>query len=117
MRRFVHGTPVHGVDVGPETRCAHYDGPTDVIALRFGCCERYAPCAACHDAVTDHETEPWPRERFAEPAVLCGACGATLSVEAYLDADFACPSCSASFNPGCAAHYDRYFAGVDPREL
>ncbi|WP_321168112.1 CHY zinc finger protein [Halobaculum saliterrae] len=112
MRLEVHDTTVRGVDVGPETRCAHYDGRTDVIALRFGCCGRFFPCVECHDAVADHDPEPWPRERFDEPAVLCGVCGSTLSVDEYLDAEFVCPACDAPFNPGCAAHYDRYFEGV-----
>ncbi|WP_435065984.1 CHY zinc finger protein [Halobaculum sp. EA56] len=116
MRTTVHGTAVRGVDVGAETRCAHYAGPTDVIALRFGCCGTFFPCAACHDAVADHEPAPWPRDRFDEPAVLCGVCGATLSVREYLASDFACPECDAAFNPGCAAHYDRYFEGVAPRD-
>ncbi|WP_418286084.1 CHY zinc finger protein [Halorubrum sp. DTA46] len=83
--RFV--VPLRGVDVDPETRCAHWDAPVDVIALRFGCCEVYYPCDACHDAATGHEPEPWPRERFDEPAVLCGGCGATLTATAYLDGD------------------------------
>ena len=114
MRRDIHGTAARGVNIGPETRCVHYDRPTDVIALRFGCCEEFFSCAECHDAVAGHEPKPWPRDRFDEPAVLCGACGAMLSVEEYLDAAFACPACDAAFNPGCAAHYDRYFEGVEP---
>ena len=131
--------PLRGVAVDPETRCAHWDAPVDVVALRFGCCEAYYPCDACHDAATDHEAEPWPRDRFGEPAVLCGACGATLSAREYLDGDReahcasdgeghspsndrvssgdsrtkpdgdACPRCGADFNPGCRAHRDRYF--------
>ena len=43
-------------------------------------------------------------------AALCGGCGARLSVRRYLDADDACPDCGLGFNPGCAAHRDRYFA-------
>jgi len=129
--------PLRGVAVDPETRCAHWDDPVDVIALRFGCCAAYYPCDACHDAATDHEAEPWPRDRFGEPAVLCGACGATLSAREYLDGeaqrassseghspsgnraspdchrakpdDDACPRCGADFNPGCRKHWDRYF--------
>nr|WP_321168892.1 CHY zinc finger protein [Halorubrum sp. CBA1125] len=93
----------------PETRCAHWDAPVDVVALRFGCCESYAPCFACHLAVADHEPDPWPRDRFDEPAVLCGVCGETLTARAYLDGDDACPHCGAAFNPGCRAHRDRYF--------
>ena len=101
--------PLRGVDVDPETRCAHWESPVDVIALRFGCCETYYPCASCHDAVTDHEAEPWPRDRFDEPAVLCGVCRETLPAREYLDGDDACPHCGAAFNPGCRRHRDRYF--------
>ena len=102
--------PLRGIDVDPETRCAHWDDPVDVVALRFGCCETYYPCDACHDAATDHEAVPWPRDRFDEPAVLCGACGTTLTAREYLAADDdACPACGAAFNPGCRTHRDRYF--------
>ncbi|MCU4924591.1 CHY zinc finger protein [Halobacteria archaeon AArc-dxtr1] len=111
MDRLVGGYEVRGVQVGPETRCAHYDGERDVIALRFGCCEAFFPCHACHEAVADHEAEPWPRDRFDEPAVLCGSCGTTLTSTAYLACDHACPSCGVAFNPGCVAHYDHYFEG------
>jgi uncharacterized CHY-type Zn-finger protein len=105
----VGGETVRGVDVDDETRCAHYDGPSDVVAIRFACCGEYSPCFRCHEAVADHDTEQWSREAFDEAAVLCGACGATLSVREYLDADDACPHCGAAFNPRCATHYDRYF--------
>lgn len=107
----VNGTTVRGVGVGPETRCAHYAGERDVIAIRFGCCDSYHPCADCHAAVADHSAEPIPRAEFGEPGVLCGVCGAALTVEAYLDCGFVCPGCGAAFNPSCAAHYDRYFEG------
>jgi len=40
----VHGHTVRGVDVGPETRCRHYDSELDVIAIRFPCCETFYPC-------------------------------------------------------------------------
>ncbi|MGM0447717.1 MAG: CHY zinc finger protein [Methanobacteriota archaeon] len=101
--------PLRGIAVDPQTRCAHWDAPVDVVALRFGCCETYYSCDACHDAATDHEAVPWPRERFDEPAVLCGVCGATLTARAYLDGTDACPVCDAPFNPGCRKHRDRYF--------
>ncbi|MFC6770994.1 hypothetical protein ACFQDD_05600, partial [Halorubrum pallidum] len=58
---------------------------------------------------TDHESGPWPRDRFDEPAALCGHCRTTLSVREYLDGDDACPHCGTAFNPGCRAHRDRYF--------
>ena len=101
--------PLRGVAVDPETRCAHWDAPVDVVALRFGCCETYYPCDACHGAAADHEAVPWPRERFDESAVLCGACETTLTAQEYLDCDDSCPACGARFNPGCRKHRDRYF--------
>ena len=101
--------PLRGISVDPETRCAHWDDPVDVVALRFGCCEAYYPCDACHDAAADHEAVPWPRDRFDEPAVLCGVCGTTLTARAYLDSEDTCPACGAAFNPGCRKHRDRYF--------
>ncbi|GGL55658.1 CHY zinc finger protein [Halocalculus aciditolerans] len=105
----VCGRAVYGVDVDSETRCAHYHADRDVIAIRFACCEKYHPCHACHDAVADHDSETWPRAAFDTEAVLCGACGAELSVREYLDADDACPDCGHAFNPGCARHAHRYF--------
>ncbi|MFB6095975.1 MAG: CHY zinc finger protein [Haloferacaceae archaeon] len=106
--RDVHGVGVRGVDVGPETRCAHYDGPSDVIAIRFPCCDRYYPCAECHEALADHEAERRSAATLDDPAILCGVCGAERSWREYLGGDLACPTCGASFNPGCARHYDRY---------
>ncbi|MFB6140847.1 MAG: CHY zinc finger protein [Halosimplex sp.] len=102
--------PLRGVAVDAETRCAHYDSAVDLVALRFACCDCFYPCYRCHEAVTDHEPERIPRESFDEPAVLCGACGATHSVREYLDCEDACPACGAGFNPGCRRHRDRYFA-------
>jgi uncharacterized CHY-type Zn-finger protein len=102
--------PLRGFQVDPETRCAHYDGPRDVIAIRFACCEVYYPCFRCHRAVASHETRRWPPERRAAPTVLCGVCGDTMTAGAYRRADHTCPTCGAAFNPGCAAHWDRYFA-------
>ncbi|MFC4989502.1 CHY zinc finger protein [Saliphagus infecundisoli] len=100
--------PLRGVAVDRETRCAHYDDPVDVIAFRFPCCGTYYPCFSCHEELADHDGERIPRSAFGEPGVLCGACGATLSVEAYLACDEACPDCGAAFNPGCRRHHDRY---------
>ncbi|WP_096390311.1 CHY zinc finger protein [Halopenitus persicus] len=101
--------PVRGVDVDPETRCAHYRSDVDVVTFRFACCDAYFPCFRCHAETTAHDAVPWPRDRFDEPAVLCGACGETLAPTAYLAADHACPACGAAYNPGCRAHHDRYF--------
>ncbi|MFB6169913.1 MAG: CHY zinc finger protein [Haloarculaceae archaeon] len=109
MSRLVGGHAVRGVEVGPETRCAHYDSPEDVLALRFGCCESFFPCFRCHAAVAGHDAAPWPRARFDEPAALCGVCETALTASDYLACDHACPACGAAFNPGCETHHDRYF--------
>ncbi|MEM0961840.1 MAG: CHY zinc finger protein, partial [Bacteroidota bacterium] len=61
--------PLRGIAVDPQTRCAHYDGPTDIVAFRFACCDTYYPCHRCHDEATDHAARVWPRDRFDEPSV------------------------------------------------
>ena len=132
----VHGHTVRGIDVGPETRCHHYDSDLDVIAIRFPCCGTFYPCYECHLAAVDHEPERWGHGRSTArggveddgsgaranvreegstshadaDAVLCGICGTVLTVATYVDCDDRCPDCDAAFNPGCRTHYDRYFA-------
>jgi Uncharacterized conserved protein len=103
--------PLRGVGVDSETRCVHYNTRQDVIALRFGCCEQYFPCHACHEAVADHDPVPWPRARFEESAVLCGVCRNTLSAREYLANPLECPICGVKFNPDCQAHHAEYFEG------
>ena len=104
-----HGIRVHGLPTDAETRCVHWSGPSDVIAIRFACCERFYPCHACHGAVADHPPVVWAADRHDEEAVLCGVCGAVHSIRAYLEAD-ACPACGVGFNPGCRLHRHLYFA-------
>jgi len=106
----IHGHTVHGVDVDPQTRCTHYDGDTDVVAIRFPCCDTYYPCHECHDAVTDHQPTVWPADATDTPAVLCGRCGTELTIQAYLECEDTCPACATAFNPGCRNHYHHYFA-------
>ena len=108
-RASVDGTEVVGLEVDPETRCAHYHTERDVLAIAFPCCGTFYPCYECHEAVADHEAEVWPLSARDEPALLCGACGRRHAIAAYLDSPLACPDCGAAFNPGCRDHYDRYF--------
>ena len=110
MRRTLGEWDVFGIGIDTETRCAHYRADHDVIALRFGCCAIFYSCYQCHRAIADHEPEPWPRNRFNEPTVLCGVCRTVLSPREYLDTGDACPFCLTAFNPGCARHHDLYFA-------
>lgn len=100
---------LRGLEVDPETRCTHYDGGHDVVAIRFPCCAAFYPCFVCHEETTDHEAKRWPADRFGAPAVLCGRCDTVLTIRQYLDAEHRCPSCGGGFNPGCVNHHDRYF--------
>ena len=102
---------VRGVRLDAQTRCVHYAGARDVVAIKFPCCGTYYACHHCHAALADHDAQPWPAARFGERAVRCGACKAKLAIRAYLDGDHACPRCGAAFNPGCARHRERYFEG------
>ncbi|MBA2378916.1 MAG: hypothetical protein H0V76_05015 [Blastocatellia bacterium] len=110
MHEFsVQGERVFGVDVDRETRCAHWHGPTDVIALKFKCCGRWYPCYECHTDVAGHPATQWPVSERSTEAILCGSCGTKLTIDEYFAASSICPKCNHAFNPGCAKHYDLYF--------
>lgn len=99
---------MHGLLVDRETRCDHYAGPLDVVALQFACCGDWYPCHLCHEELADHDARQWPTASRSAEAVLCGVCGARLRIDRYLDAS-ACPTCAAEFNPGCRLHHHLYF--------
>ena len=101
---------VLGLELDPETRCAHWHSRLDVIAIRMRCCGEYYACRDCHDALADHSAAVWPHDDWDRPAILCGVCGRELTVRQYLDCGNACPACQAAFNPGCRNHYHLYFA-------
>jgi uncharacterized CHY-type Zn-finger protein len=103
--------PVLGLELDAQTRCTHWRSPLDVIAIKMKCCGDYYACRDCHDALANHEATVWPKTDWDEPAVLCGVCGAALSVRGYMDCGDGCPSCGARFNPGCRLHYHLYFEG------
>lgn len=100
---------VHGLPVDRETRCIHWHGPNDVVAIGFRCCGRLYPCYECHEAVADHAAQLWPRGERERRVILCGACATLLSITEYLPVD-ACPRCGAPFNPGCRLHHPLYFS-------
>lgn len=99
---------VRGPTVDEQTRCVHYRGELDVIALRFACCGEYYPCHLCHAETADHSSYPWPAGARSEFAVLCGVCWTELTISEYLGTA-RCPHCGAAFNPRCALHYPIYF--------
>lgn len=100
---------VHGLDLDPQTRCAHWHTELDVVALKFRCCDRWYACRECHDAVADHPARLWPAAERDRPAVMCGVCGGELTVVEYLGCGDRCPRCGAGFNPGCRKHHHLYF--------
>ena len=100
---------VNGIDLDPQTRCAHYNKPIDVIAIKMKCCGLYYPCKDCHEALAGHDLEVWLREEWDQLAVLCGCCGTELSIRTYMECGNICPACRAQFNPGCRNHYHFYF--------
>ncbi|GAA1120978.1 CHY zinc finger protein [Nesterenkonia jeotgali] len=99
---------VRGATVDEQTRCRHYAGPRDVVAIRFFCCDRWYPCLRCHQEAETHRITPWPRGRREELALLCGVCRTRFSIAEYLTAE-SCERCTAGFNPGCASHHEFYF--------
>jgi uncharacterized CHY-type Zn-finger protein len=100
---------VYGIELDSQTRCAHYRGPLDIVAIRMKCCGRYYGCKDCHDAMAGHALEAWPESEWDRRAVLCGACGVELSIRQYLECAHTCPVCKAQFNPGCRNHSHFYF--------
>jgi uncharacterized CHY-type Zn-finger protein len=103
-------THVSGIDLDPQTRCAHHNTPLDIIAIKMKCCGAYYACKDCHDAIAEHAIEVWPRSEWDQRTVRCGACGVEPSIEQYLACSDKCPTCKARFNPGCRNHYHFYFA-------
>lgn len=101
--------PVHGIGLDPQTRCAHWHSPLDVVAIQMRCCGRFYACRECHDESENHPAQVWPREEWNTRAVLCGVCRSTLTIRAYVDGPSGCPECGASFNPGCKGHHGLYF--------
>lgn len=100
---------VHGIEVDPQTRCAHYTQPVDIVAIKMKCCGEYYACNDCHDALAGHAIEVWPRAEWDREAVLCGACSLEMTINQYLECNNQCPACGAQFNPGCRHHYHFYF--------
>ena len=104
---------VRGVNLDPQSRCEHYRGPYDIVAIKMKCCGVYYACKECHQTLADHPIEVWPRSEWTEHAVLCGACGYQMSIEQYMASGYKCPACNVAFNPGCRRHSQFYFANVD----
>jgi uncharacterized CHY-type Zn-finger protein len=109
VTREIFGIVITGVGIDLETRCAHYHSEQDIVAIKFECCGEWYCCHQCHVELAGHEAEVWPREKFDNAAILCGACGQQLTIREYLACKSACPRCGRQFNPDCAKHRHFYF--------
>jgi uncharacterized CHY-type Zn-finger protein len=103
---------VLGLNLDPQTRCLHYHGPTDIIAIKMKCCATYYACKECHDALAAHPLAVWPQLEWHQKAILCGACRSELTISAYLQSSSVCPNCHSAFNPSCRDHHHFYFAAT-----
>lgn len=101
---------VRGLDLDAQTRCTHYHGQTDIIAIKMYCCGVYYACKDCHDELADHKIKVWPKSEWNEKAILCGVCRTELCIRDYLQGGYVCSACGANFNPKCQSHRDHYFA-------
>lgn len=102
-------TLVYGKFIDGFTRCVHYHSVLDILAIKFPCCGQYYPCYSCHAECAGHEAHAWPKSRWAEKAILCGACGTEHTIASYLEDPTRCPACKARFNPRCSNHHHLYF--------
>ena len=109
MELTISGIAVRGIEIDGRTGCTHYRSDLDIIAVKFKCCRTYYSCFYCHELEAGHPARTWPKAEFDEKAVLCGACGAELTILQYLNCQAACPACRARFNPRCELHYHLYF--------
>jgi uncharacterized CHY-type Zn-finger protein len=104
---------VRGVNLDPQTRCEHYHGPTDIVAIKMKCCGVYYACKDCHAALAGHKITVWPETEWSQKAILFGACGTELTIHQYLNLNLktesCCPACQAQFNPRCRHHHHYYF--------
>jgi len=66
---------VRGLDMDPQTRCRHYRGPMDILAIKMCCCRVYYACKECHDELADHQIRVWPKSEWDEMAILCEFAG------------------------------------------
>jgi uncharacterized CHY-type Zn-finger protein len=95
---------LRGVDADVQSRCEHYHGATDILAIKMKCCGVYYACKDCHFELAGHANEVWPMSEWDCAAVLRG-CGPELTIRQYMGCKSRCPNCGAGFTPGCRKHY------------
>lgn len=106
----IKGQIIKGKIIDNETRCTHYHTEKDRIAIKFYCCKTYFPCYQCHQEAGCGKPKQWPKDKFNQEAIICGACGEEMTINAYLESDHICPNCQAAFNTNCSFHKHLYFS-------
>lgn len=96
---------IFGINLDKDSRCTHYHGDNDVVALKCNKCQKYYACYKCHDELESHSFVPIAID---EPSpVLCGHCYSKLTFEEYQLGH--CITCNHTFNPNCKKHSTIYF--------
>lgn len=99
---------IYGHLVDKESRCQHYHSQLDVVGLKCFECRKYYACYRCHDDLEQHLFSAYPLHQNEDKVVICGVCRSEMTFSEYRASMF-CPSCQATFNPGCEKHYSIYF--------
>lgn len=110
MSLEIKGQIVKGNVIDNETRCSHYHTEKDRVAIKFYCCKTYFSCYLCHKEAGCGQLQTWPKNKFNQKGILCGACGEEMTINAYLKSSDNCPNCQAAFNPNCSVHKHYYFS-------
>lgn len=107
---------VKGKLVDTETRCEHWNGPNDIIALRFKCCpDYYYPCFQCHNELTTHVLQKFNLTINLDlKCIFCGHCKKELTFKEYISSSnvLRCSYCKHRFNENCKLHYHCYFENI-----
>ena len=101
--------PIKGKTIDAHSRCTHYYSSLDIIAIKMKCCNTYFACIHCHEEEAGHNPEVWNKNEFDTKAILCGNCYTELTINEYLESNYQCPFCKATFNPRCSNHNHFYF--------
>ncbi len=88
---------VYGSFIDKDTRCKHYYSPSDIMAIKFKCCNKYYPCYKCHNEHKSHPIQRWAEDEFDEKAIMCQY---EMSIYDYMMFE-RCPPCGAQFNSRC----------------
>src|SRR5262249_40113668 len=61
---------VRGARVNQRTQCAHYRSDSDLVAIRFKCCETFYACIQCHEEMAGHVPLRWKKDERETHAIF-----------------------------------------------